>query len=108
MAIKSKTVWQKDIDCDGTIYHTKITKPIGYTNGQWQIALHVKIGDVNLHDYDRHCFDGWDTEILDNQVCCIFGRLLKRLPNLETQHHKWYRKMQLDEFNVGNNFDFEI
>ena len=51
--MKTKVVWKKDIDCDGVIYHTAITKPLEY-GGKWQVALHVKVNGITLHDYNTH------------------------------------------------------
>lgn len=104
----SVTVWKKDIDCNGVIYHTSITKPTNYA--KWQIALHVKVEGANLHDYSTHFVKGagvYDSQILQEQVMCMFGRLLHKLPELNEAHHVWYNKMLFEYFKVAY-FDFEI
>ena len=102
------TVWKKDIDCNGTIYRTSVTKPINWAN--WQIALHVKVESINLHDYTTHFVKGagvWDGQVLQEQIMCMFARLLHNLPELNERHHIWYNKMLFEDFK-NPYFDFEI
>ena len=106
----TKTVWEKDIDCDGVTYRTSITKPIYPYGKQWQIALHVKVDGKTFHDYNTHFLIGagaWDGEVLREQVMCMYGRLLKNLPDNSAEHKTWYRKMTMEYF-VSETFDFEL
>lgn len=106
--MKSKVVWKKDIDCDGVVYHTSITKPIEY-GYKWQIALHVRVEQLKLHDYNTHFIEGagaWDGEVLTEQIGAIYGRLLLHLPNIKDNHTIWYRKMTMEYFKFED-FDFK-
>lgn len=104
----TKVVWEKDIECNGVIYHTTITKPIEYGEKKWQIAIHVKVEGLTLHDYSTHFLEGagaWDGEVLNQQVLSVYGRLINRLPKLNEHHTMWYRKMTMEYFK-GEMFDF--
>lgn len=107
--MKTKVVWKKDIDCDGVIYHTAITKPLEYGE-KWQVALHVKVNGIILHDYSTHFVDGAgadDGQVVIEQVMCLYGRLLGKLPNLKKNTIVWYRKMTMEYFKYDD-FDFEV
>lgn len=107
--MKAKVVWKNDIDCDGVIYHTKITKPLEYGE-KWQVALHVKVNGIILHDYSTHFVEGagaYDGQVVTEQTMCLYGRLLGKLPNLEKNTSVWYRKMTMEYFKFEN-FDFEV
>ena len=106
--MKTKVVWKNDIDCDGVIYHTSITKQLEYGK-KWQVALHVKVNGITLHDYNTHFIDGagaYDGQVVIEQVMCVYGRLLNKFPNLEENTIVWYRKMTMEYFK-SEDFDFE-
>jgi len=107
--MKTKVVWKNDIDCDGVIYRTSITKPLEYGK-KWQVALHVKVNGITLHDYRTHFIDGAaadDGQVVVEQVMCLYGRLLGKFPNLEKNTIAWYKKMTMEYFK-SDDFDFEI
>ena len=107
--MKTKVVWEQDIDCNGIIYHTSITKPMDYGE-KWQIALHVKVNGKSLHDYNTHFIEGagaWDGEVVNEQIMFMYGRLMKNFPNLEDSNTIWYRKMTREFFKFED-FDFEV
>ena len=107
--MKTKVVWKKDIDCDGVIYHTAITKPLEYGE-KWQVALHVKVNGVRLHDYSTHFIDGSgvdDGQVILEQAACLYGRLIGKFPKLKENTTIWYRKMYLEYF-IFDDFNFEV
>ena len=107
--MKTKVVWKKDIDCDGVVYHTTITKPLEY-GGKWQVALHVKVNGTTIHDYSKHFVDGAavdDGQVIIEQAMCLYGRLLNKFPNLEENTIIWYRKMTMEYFKFSD-FNFEM
>lgn len=107
--MKTKVVWENDIDCEGVIYHTKITKPLEYGK-KWQLAIHVKVNGITLHDYNTHFIDGAaadDGQVISEQSVFLYGRLNRKFPNLQKNTTIWYRKMTMEYFKFDD-FNFEV